>query len=736
MGPGGAGYKTGDNENEHLNEDTVVSEHKSFCRICTGHCGVVASVDAAGRLLAIRGDRDDPQTLGFICSKGTDAVDSHNSAERIPRPLKRQPDGSFAPIPLEQALAEIADRLRAIVERDGPNAVAAYRGSGGFMASASIPMVNGFLEALGSHQMYSNLTIDQSAKWVAIGRVGWWPPGTQAFGDSDVSMLVGNNPLVSIAGSGMDTRHPLKRLRDAKARGMKLIVIDPRRSETAEYADLHIQPLPGNDAAILAAILKVILAEGWHDREFCAQHVAGLDQLRAALAPFDGARVARLADIPARSIREAAELFARDGRRGTVATGTGPSMSPHSNLMEHLVSCINAVCGRYIRAGEPIPNPGLVLGWTPKRAQVVDVGRSWERGPKSRSGGFGTIGGEMLTALLADEILTPGPDRIRCLFSVGGNPAAAVPDQDKMVGALEDLELLVCLEPFMTATAALADYILPPFMAYERADLHLPLFETAIYPEPYGRHTHPVAAPPADAELCAEWFVFWSLASRLGLALVYHGEPLDMASPPTTDQLLALFARGAPVPWETLRDAELGYRHPETLVALPADPATAGRFTLLPDDVAGEIAELERDAEVLEAGQGSDDAFPFRLCSRRNRHRFNTVGHHSPYLRKLVPYNPAYLNPADMAALGLRAGDWVEIRSDQGAIRARVAEDGAVRTGVVSMSHCFGYLPGNQDYDTHGASTNRLISTERDLQTINAMPRMSGIPVSLQPLAS
>src|SRR5690606_20071749 len=144
--------------------DTVVSEHKSFCRICTGHCGVVASVDAAGRLLAIRGDRDDPQTLGFTCSKGTDAVDSHNSAGRVPRLLKRQPDGSSGPMPLGQALAEVAGRLRASVVRDGPNAVAAYRGSGGFMAAASIPMVNGFLEAPGSHQMYSNLTIDQSAK--------------------------------------------------------------------------------------------------------------------------------------------------------------------------------------------------------------------------------------------------------------------------------------------------------------------------------------------------------------------------------------------------------------------------------------------------------------------------------------------------------------------------------------------------------------------------------------------
>src|SRR5690606_21968929 len=126
--------------------------------------------------------------------------------------------------------------------------------------------------------------------------------------------------------------------------------------------------------------------------------------------------------------------------------GTGPSMSPFSNLMEHMVTCLNVVCGRFVREGERIGNPGLVLGWGPKRAQVMDVGRSWETGPKSRIGGFGTVGGEMLTGLLADEILTPGPGQIKCLFSVGGNPAAAVPDHNKMAKALESLELLVSLE--------------------------------------------------------------------------------------------------------------------------------------------------------------------------------------------------------------------------------------------------------------------------------------------------
>ncbi len=708
------------------------TEVKSFCRICTGHCGVIASVDENRRLVAIRGDKDDPQTLGFVCSKGTDAVDSHNSGERLLRPLKRMPDGSFEPIPLERAIGEIADRLGDIIHRNGPGAVASYRGSGGFFASATLNVLDALMAAIGSPKKFSNLTIDQSAKVVAMGRLGVWPPGPQPFHDSDVCMLLGNNPLVSIAAAAFDTRHPLKRIKEARARGMKLIVVDPRRTETAEYADVFLQPLPGYDAAILAAIIRIILDEGWQDADFCRQHVGDLDCLRRAVEPFTPEKVAEAADIPADGLWEAARVFARDGRRGIAGTGTGPSMSPHSNLMEHLVGCLNVICGRFIREGEPIDNPGFLMGRTPKPAQVVDIGRSWESGPRSRIGGYGTVGGEMLTGLLADEILQPGEGQVKCLINHGGNPAASVPDHRKIARALESLELFVSIEPVMTASAALSDYILPPRMPYERADLHLSLFETAIYPFSYARYTPALADPPPGSEVCDEWYVLWSLASRLGYTLTCNGIELDRDEPPTEEQLLEILTANAPVPLAQIKRHPEGYLdRGEPMVAAPADPATAAKFTTMPDDVAGEMEGLLGDMRDADRG---GRGFDFRLCSRRNRHRFNTVGHLSPYLKKLTPRNPAYLNPDDLRALGVATGDWVEISSDNGAIRATVAEDETVRRGVVSMTHCFGYLPDTDDFIEHGVSTNLLISTDRDLQTINAMPRMSGIPVNIEPL--
>lgn len=711
-----------------------LQQKKSFCRICTGHCGVITSVDENQHLVAIHGDRDDQQTLGFICSKGTDAVDSHNSQQRILKPLKRLPDGSFAEISLEQALTEIAAKLRQLIDDHGANSIASYRGSGGFFSSASVPLVNSWMKAIGSYQMYSNLTIDQSAKWVAMSRLGYWPAGTQPFHTNDVTLLIGNNPLVSVAGSGFDTRHPLKRIKEAKAWGMKLIVIDPRKTETAEFADVFIQPLPGNDAAIVAAIINIIVQNNWQDQEFCDRYAADFDQLKAVLAAYDAETVARVADIDPQLLYQAAKLFAHDSKRGVAGTGTGPSMSPFSNLAEHLVGCLNVVCGRFTREGELIDNPGFLQGRSAKPAQVLNIGRPWEQGPKSRIGGFGTVGGEMLTALLADEILMAGPGQIRSLICHGGNPAASVPDQKKMVEALKSLELLVSIEPFMSATAALSDYILPPKMPYERADVHLSLFETAIYQHCYGRYTPAVADVPAGSELCEEWYVLWSLAARLDLELECNGTILDKHHAPTSDEVLSLAASKAPVSWEAFKASPSGVLFEgEPIYASAADPTTASKFKLTPDDVLQELAALKQ--YCMNANSKTVSPNHFILSSRRGRHRFNSIGHFSPYLKKLMPYNPAYLNPGDMADLQLSDDDWIEVRSDNGAIKVIVRADATVRRGVVSISHCFGYLTDDEDFNQHGASTNLLISTTRDLQTINAMPRMSGIPVAIKAIA-
>ena len=391
-------------------------EKLSFCRLCMGHCGIVATVDDAGRLLRIRGDQDDPQTLGYACFKGLTAPEAHASPERILSPLKRMPDGRFAEVPLEQVLDEIAGKLQMILAEDGPEAIAGYKGGGAFFTSSSLRMLNAFLAAIGSPKAFSSVTIDQSAKAVAVGRIGIWPPGRTPFHRGDVFLIVGGNPLVSVSTNGFDTRNPQKRLKEAKARGMKLIVIDPRQSETAKQADLHLQPLPGEDAAILACLLHVVLEQGWHDRAFCDRYADDVDELRRAVAGFTPERVALRAGVRAEELIAVAELFAKQSRTGAATSATGPDMSPHGNLSEHLVECLNVVCGRLLREGDPIDHPGAIAARFPRKAEVMPAPRWWETGYKSRIGEFGQIDGELPTGILADEILTPGKGKVRALL--------------------------------------------------------------------------------------------------------------------------------------------------------------------------------------------------------------------------------------------------------------------------------------------------------------------------------
>jgi anaerobic selenocysteine-containing dehydrogenase len=620
-------------------------EARTFCRICTGHCGLIVTIDEAGGPIAARGDREDPRSIGYICSKGATLPQAHTDESRLLHPMKRQPDGGFRPIPLAQALDEIAAKLGEILERDGPEAIAAFRGTGGFFTAAGLPMLTDWLAALGSYKLYTTLTIDQSAKVIAAYRIGIWPPGKQTFQSSDVAMMIGGNPVVSMA--QLDTRNPEKRMSAAKARGLKLIVIDPRRTETARYADLFLQPLPGHDAAIVAAIIRIVLEEGWHDAAFCAETVdaADLERLRGAVQPFNVERVAAQADVPPGQLRDAAELFAKTGKRGIAVTGTGADMGPHSNLAEHLVECLNVICGRFVRAGELIENPGLLTGRGPKPAQVIPLPRPWESGPRSRSGDYGLIGGEMVTGRLADEILAPGPGRVRFLLNHGGNPASSVPDQRKIVAALKALELLVTIDPVMSATARLSHYVLPPKLQFERPDLPIHLFESNTFPTAATRYTPAVVDPPPGSEVCDEWRVMWELARRLGKQINYGGASLDMATPPTDDELLALVLGHAPVSLDELKRHPLGYYHSELQYALPMDPATAGRFGLVPDDVEAEIAVLRNEMDAP-----ADDRFPFQLTNRRSRHRMNSMGGTLPELRRLMPYNVGNMNPQDMAA--------------------------------------------------------------------------------------
>jgi len=711
-------------------------EVKSFCRICTGGCGMVLKVDDEGHIVDIRADEDHPMTKGYACFKGLQAEEAHHGPARLLHPLKHQPDGSFERIGLEQALDEIAEKLRPWYESGDRDAIGLFNGNGASLCSSAHGMHFSFLPSLGSRRHYTTVTIDQPAKTVSFERLGGWPAGLQGIRGSDVALVFGANPLVSHALVGFLFADPARRLKEARRKGLKLIVVDPRKSDTGKLADIHLQPIPGQDAAIAGALIRIILDEGWHDADFVWRFATpeGVDALREAVDPLTEEYVETRAGLEAGQLRAVAEMFARDSKRGAAYTATGPSMSPFGSLAQHLIDCLNVICGRYRRAGDDI-TVDILTPPNPVHEEAISPPRSWEQMPPGRIRGVGALAGESLTATLADEALTPGEGQLRCLLLAGANPMNSMPDTLNLREALKALDLLVVIDPYMTATAQYAHYILPPKMQYERADLPLSLPGFTLLTDNWCQYAPPVIDPPEGSEVCDEWYPFWGIAKRLGFAIDYLGKgPLPMDRAPSTEELLAIRMSDARLSFEEVKAYGNGNVWDfEDAVVQPGRAGMSGRFDLMPEDVAGELRNFMR--MTISAGdiRSQGETFSHLLTCRRLRNVFCSNGTELAHTRKLLPYNPAYLHPDDMGALGLERGDAIRITSDAGSIQAVAHPDADVRPGVVSLSHGWGGEPVEPGEEWDGAANvNLLIAADRDYDRITALPRMSAIPVNLE----
>lgn len=707
------------------------STHRTFCRICAAYCGLRAEVEV-GRLVRVTGDPEHALSRGYSCVKGRRVPELVNHPERLRACLVRDAAGRHRPIPGEQALDEIADRLTSIRERHGPRAIASYTGTGAWGNGALLEVEKAWHAGLGSVMRHSSATIDQQAKMISPWFHGVWGGGAQSFESADVILLIGQNPLVAgqYQHGGPPGYWPTA-LREARARGLRVIVVDPRRSELARQADLHLPIVPGEDPTLLAAMIRLILAEGRHDADFCAEHVQGTDALRAAVEDFDLAYAAERCGLPAETIAEAARLFAA-GPRGMASTGTGPSMAPHPNLTEHLVQSLNSLCGRWAREGEPVNAPSLLTPDGPRPAQALpramlppDLSPIANDAP-SRIRGLRQIFQEMPTAALAEEILTPGEGQVRALVVVGGNPVVAWPDQAKTLRALEALELLVVVDLRMTPTARRADYVIASTHFVERAELAF--LGDFFYERPFAQHTDRVVEPEGD--VMDETDFFLGLARRMGTPLELPGGPLDPSDPPDD---LGLFELVRPSPKVPLREIA---RHPGGRVFDEVDvrvtPPIEGLEARL-DVGAPEMLAVLREVRG-QAASTARNGFTHRLVCRRVKHMCNSVGQEARRGPREPAHNPAYLCPAELAALGLAPGDRVEIESEDGRIEAIVEADPDLRAGVVSISHGYGGDPAEaRPAQEVGSPVAALIAVDHDYDPVCGQPRMSAIPIRLRP---
>ena len=713
----------------------MIETRETFCRFCHAACPLHVDVEINSMgartqevVIAVRGIMEDPLFEGYTCIKGRQLADQHHAPDRLRNPLQRNDDGSFVEVTSKDALDDIANRVQAIIAAHGPRAVATYTGTGAFQNSISMPVMQAFHSGIGSPSFYTSITIDQPAHLTSRLRMGAWEAGWQNFRDADVLLAIGYNPLVSsyAPAGGLQGTNPFVRLRRAKERGMKLIVIDPRRSELASFADLWLPIKPGEDPTLLAGLINVILQENLYDKDFCDRWVHQLDDLRSAVAPFSPEMVATRCEVEAADVLTAARMFA-GGPRGTAGTGTGPNMAAHSTLMEHLALTLNAICGRVNREGDVLESGNFLYPGDTRRAQVIAPSDP-APGTPHRVRGLKGMPGEMLTNALAEEILEPGEGKVRCLFVCGGNPVVAFPDQLKTIAAMKDLELLVVIDHRMTPTAELADYVIPPRLELERADV--PTVMDRRFASAYVSYTPAVLQ--TDGDLLSEWEVFAGLAQRLGTRIPLPGGDLPLDGSANDDMVLDYAFAKSRLPMSEIRAKRSTIHEELAIKVVAADPDASARFAVAPPDVVEEISVVLSEKTGAEVIDGFDPTkFPFRLISRRLKHVLNSLGREIPGLARVGTTNAAYMNPLDMRDLSLSDGELVRITSPSGEVVGVAEGSDTIKRGVISMSHSWGGSITDEDVRLHGTPTNRLCTVDSGRDPINGMAIQSAIPIAV-----
>jgi anaerobic selenocysteine-containing dehydrogenase len=714
----------------------MIETHKSFCRFCHVFCGVEVDVED-GRILSVRGDPDNPVTRGYTCQKGRAETERIHHPDRLLASLRRT-DAGLVETDNDQALDEIASRLRKIIDEHGPDSVAVYVGCGGHRTSAGGPwFVRKWLDAIGSKGMYTSMTIDSPAMYLAMDRLFGSPIPVNQFDidNAEVAMFVASNPLGSHFMT-MPQSSPAKRLKDAQKRGLQLIVLDPRKTDVARRADIHLQVKPGEDATLLAGIIKVIIEESLFDADYVSECVSGVDALGEAVADFDLDYVEQRTGVPKDDVVAAARMFAT-ARTGGAQSGTGLHMARHQNLNTQLVMTLNALCGRYDRKGGMVRNRGVLGVDVP---EGIGPGRSMHfTGETSRirgiRGTFSLVGffNEMPTNTLTDEILTPGKGQIRALIVNGGNPALVFPDAASTQRALQELDLLVVNDLFVSATAEHADYVLAVKHPFERTDVTRMM--DGNFPFPFGQHTPPLIDPPEG--VLEEYEIFWELAKRLEVALPIPG--ISMETLPSSDEMIDGLHPHARFPVDELRGHPSGRAFGDSLTAGGMLPNMLGhpdgKMAAGHPEVIAELREVRAEPVLAKGGYEAGEDFDFRMITYRMKEVYCTQGQNLPSLRGKRPFNPCLMHPEAMLERGLSDGDRVTVDSGFGQVEAIVETSDAVGKGTVALAFGWGDPTGVADVREVGSCVEQLIPDDVRFDPVTGLAQQSAVPVNIRPLA-
>ncbi|MFC0106477.1 molybdopterin-dependent oxidoreductase [Kibdelosporangium aridum] len=730
--------------------------HFRTCPLCEATCGLKITM-AGDRVIDVRGDKDDVFSLGFICPKGAKLGDLDMDPDRLHKPLVKR-DGQFVEVAWDEAFAEVERGLRAVREKYGNEAVALYMGNPSVHTMAG-PVYNGvFAKSLGTRNIYTASTSDQMPKHVSSGYLFGDPYSIPVpdIDRTDYLLMLGANPLESNGSLCTAPDFP-GRLKKLRARGGKFVVVDPRRTRTADLADQHLFIRPGADAVFLFALVHTLFDENL--TADVPQIVDGVEELRVLASKFSPETVADACGIDASAIRHVARDLAA-APTAVVYGRIGTTTAEFGTISSWLVDALNVLTGNLDTPGGAM-FPSSAARATYVKRKPFRTGR-W----RSRVRGFPEAIGELPTATLADEIETPGEGQVRALFTVCGNPASSAPNAPRLAAALAELEFMVSVDPYVNETTRHATVILPPPRVTQSP--HFDFGFTQFGVRNFANYSPP-ALPlpegrPSEAEIMARLVMIAAgqgasadlrgleemmLGGLLGKAVQVEGSPVHGRDPGELRQMIE-----GDGPLERFLDLSL--RLGPYGEGFGANPSGLRLSTLLANPHGIDLGPLQpRLAEVLSTADGKVHLCPSELVTdvprllawleerprgmvligRRHLRSNNSWMHNVPALVTGSNTCTLQMNPQDAEKLSVTTGQRVLVMSRTGTVEVPVEPTDKIMPGVVSLPHGWGHdSPGvrmSVARNTNGVNVN-TVTDESILDVLSGTAVFNGVPVEVK----
>ena len=713
----------------------MTETHYASCTLCEATCGITVTTDG-DRVVDIRGDENDPMSRGYICPKATALADLHHDPDRLTRPVVKR-DGRFVKVGWDEAFDLVGRRLRAIRGEHGKDALGVYYGNPTAHNLGLLVFGVPLFRSLGTKNVYAATSVDQLPHMLA----GLLMFGHQALlgvpdiDRTDLFVCLGANPLVS-NGSIMTAPNLRKRLRAVRERGGRVVVVDPRRTETANTAE-HLFIRPGTDALMLLSVVHVLFAEGLARPGRLADRMTGLTELRAVAEGFPPEKTAPVTGVAADDVRALARALATT-ERAAVYGRVGICTQEFGGLATWLVVVVNALTGH-------LDEPGGYMFTTP----AIDLaplarlaGHAGSFGTfRSRVRGLPEFGGELPVVTLAEGITTPGPGQVRALITAAGNPVLSTPNGRRLDEALDQLEFMVSIDPYVNETTRHADVILPPTGPLERS--HYELLLALVSVRNWAKYSPPVF--PRGEQQRHDWEICLELAVRLlgpDVPLLRAAGRLGVAtlSKLGPEGIVELGLRAGPhgllrggLSLRKLRKHPHGVDLGPLQRRFPERLFTKGKkIHLAPKEYLGDLPRLRRRMEQWQPGE-------LVLIGRRQLRSNNSWMHNSPRLVKGKPRCNLLVHPDDAQRLGLADGEQAVLSSAVGEVHVPVKVSDEVMPGVVSLPHGWGHdRPGVRlsVASRHAGASINDVTDDKCIDELTGTAALSGQRVTVRALAA